>query len=94
MLFSAHELSHIKNGDSVAKGLAKLARVAFPFDPALRLVEAAFTGARTLGDKASVEFTVKPWHLPLRSLRPTQGLVVRRRVILLDYSWEVAGMDF
>ena len=57
----AHELSHIKNGDSAAKGLAKLARVAFPFDPVLRLVEAAVHRERELwADKLSVEFTGKP----------------------------------
>jgi len=57
----AHELSHIKNGDSAAKGLAKLARVAFPFDPVLRLVEAAVHRERELwADKVSVEFTGKP----------------------------------
>jgi Zn-dependent protease with chaperone function len=57
----AHELSHIKNGDSAAKGLAKLARMAFPFDPALRLVEAAVHRERELwADKASVEVTGKP----------------------------------
>src|SRR5438309_10122275 len=57
----AHELSHIKNGDSAAKGLAKLARVAFPFDPALRLVEAAVHRERELwAEKVSVEFTGKP----------------------------------
>ena len=57
----AHELSHIKNGDSAAKGLAKLARAAFPFDPVLRLVEAAVHRERELwADKVSVEFTGKP----------------------------------
>jgi len=57
----AHELSHIKNGDSSAKGLAKLARVAFPFDPVLRLVEAAVHRERELwADKVSVQFTGKP----------------------------------
>ena len=57
----AHELSHIKNGDSAAKGLAKLARIAFPFDPVLRLVEAAVHRERELwADKVSVEFTGKP----------------------------------
>jgi len=57
----AHELSHIKNGDSAAKGLAKLARVAFPFDPVLRLVEAAVHRERELwADRVSVEFTGKP----------------------------------
>ena len=57
----AHELSHIRNGDSAAKGLAKLARVAFPFDPVLRLVEAAVHRERELwADKVSVQFTGKP----------------------------------
>src|SRR3989442_3854311 len=57
----APELSHIKNGDSAAKGLAKLARVAFPFDPVLRLVEAAVHRERELwADRVSVEFTGKP----------------------------------
>jgi Zn-dependent protease with chaperone function len=60
----AHELSHIKNGDSAAKGLAKLARVAFPFDPVLRLVEAAVHRERELwADRVSVEFTGKPLSL-------------------------------
>src|SRR5438046_7532712 len=57
----AHELSHIKNGDSTAKGLARLARAAFPFDPVLRLVEAAVHRERELwADRVSVEFTGKP----------------------------------
>jgi Zn-dependent protease with chaperone function len=54
-------LAHIKNGDSAAKGLAKLARVGFPFDPVLRLVEAAIHRERELwADRVSVEFTGKP----------------------------------
>ena len=57
----AHELSHIKNGDSAAKGAARLARMAFPFDPVLRLVEAAVHRERELwADRISVEFTRKP----------------------------------
>ncbi len=57
----AHELSHIKNGDSTAKGLARLARVALPFDPVLRLVEAAVHRERELwADRVAVEFTRKP----------------------------------
>src|SRR5438552_13578530 len=57
----SHYLSLIKNGDSAAKGLAKLARVAFPFDPVLRLVEAAVHRERELwADRVSVEFTGKP----------------------------------
>jgi Zn-dependent protease with chaperone function len=57
----AHELSHIKNGDSNAKGLARIARIAFPFDPALRLVEAAVHRERELwADRIAVEYTGKP----------------------------------
>src|SRR5256885_16005174 len=57
----AHELSHIKNGDSAAKGLAKLARAAFPFDPVLRLVEGAVHRERELwADQLSAGFTGKP----------------------------------
>ena len=57
----AHELSHIMNGDSTAKGAARLARMAFPFDPVLRLVEAAVHRERELwADRISVEFTRKP----------------------------------
>jgi Zn-dependent protease with chaperone function len=57
----AHELSHIKNGDSAAKGIARLARMAFPFDPVLRLVEAAVHRERELwADRVSAEFTRNP----------------------------------
>jgi Zn-dependent protease with chaperone function len=57
----AHELAHIKNGDSNAKGLARLARSAFPFDPVLRLVEAAVHRERELwADRVAVSFTGKP----------------------------------
>ncbi len=57
----AHELSHIKNGDSAAKSVARLARLAFPFDPVSRLAEAAVHRERELwADRVAVEFTEKP----------------------------------
>jgi Zn-dependent protease with chaperone function len=57
----AHELSHIKNCDSAAKGLARLGKTAFPFDPVLRLIEAAVHRERELwADRVAVEFTGKP----------------------------------
>ncbi len=57
----AHELSHIKNGDSRAKGMARLVRFAFRFDPVLRLVEAAVHRERELwADRVAIEFTKKP----------------------------------
>ncbi len=57
----AHELSHLKNRDSLAKGLARLARFAFPFDPVIRLIEAAVHRERELlADRSSVKYTRKP----------------------------------
>ncbi len=57
----AHELSHIKNGDSRAKGVARLVRLAFRFDPVLRLAEAAVHRERELwADRVAIEFTRKP----------------------------------
>lgn len=57
----AHELSHIKNRDSTAKGLARLARLAFVFDPTVHLVEAAVHRERELlADNTAVRYTKKP----------------------------------
>src|SRR5439155_19611778 len=57
----AHPLSHIKHGDSSVKGMARLARAAFPFDPVLRLVEGAVHSERHLwAYRVGVEFTRKP----------------------------------
>jgi Zn-dependent protease with chaperone function len=70
----AHELSHIKNGDSAAKGMARLARTAFPFDPVLRLVEAAVHRERELwADRMSVEFTRKPLALASALIKANSG---------------------
>jgi Zn-dependent protease with chaperone function len=57
----AHELSHLKNNDSLEKGLARLAKLAFAFDPILHLVEAAVHRERELlADESSVQYTQKP----------------------------------
>jgi len=57
----AHELSHLKNKDSWEKGLARLAKFAFVFDPVLHLVEAAVHRERELlADQSSVKYTQKP----------------------------------
>lgn len=70
----AHELSHIKNGDSAAKGVARLARTAFPFDPVLRLVEAAVHRERELwADRVSVYFTGKPLALASALIKANSG---------------------
>ncbi len=60
----AHELSHLRNHDSLVKGLARLARLAFPFDPIVRLVEAAVHRERELfADRVAVLHTKKPLSL-------------------------------
>ena len=57
----AHELSHLKNKDSWEKGLARLAKFAFVFDPVLHLVEAAVhRELELLADQSSVKYTQKP----------------------------------
>jgi len=57
----AHELSHLKNNDSQEKGFARLAKLAFAFDPILHLVEAAVHRERELlADRSSVRYTEKP----------------------------------
>lgn len=57
----AHEISHLKNNDSRQKGLARLAKLAFAFDPVLHLVEAAVHRERELfADQSSVRYTQKP----------------------------------
>jgi Zn-dependent protease with chaperone function len=57
----AHELSHLKNNDSLEKGFARLAKLAFAFDPILHLVEAAVHRERELlADQSSVRYTRNP----------------------------------
>jgi heat shock protein HtpX len=70
----AHELSHLKNRDSIAKGLARFARFAFPFDPSIRLVEAAVHRERELlADRSSVRVTQKPLALASALIKVHSG---------------------
>ncbi len=70
----AHELSHIKNRDSSLKSLARMARLAFPFDPVIHLVEAAVHRERELlADRASVTYTGKPLALASALLKACQA---------------------
>jgi Zn-dependent protease with chaperone function len=87
----AHELSHLKNRDSLEKGLARLARLAFVFDPVLHLAEAAVHRERELlADWSSVKYTQKPLALASALLKvhsaapahlpgPGAGLFVGRK---------------
>ena len=70
----AHELSHLKNRDSIAKGLARFARFAFLFDPSIRLVEAAVHRERELlADRSSVRVTRKPLALASALIKVHSG---------------------
>ncbi len=72
----AHELSHVKNRDSLAKGLARFARFAFPFDPVIRLAEAALHRERELlADSSSVRYTGKPLALASALIKVHSGSV-------------------
>ncbi len=72
----AHELAHIKNGDSTAKAVARLARIAFPFDLTSRLAEAAVHRERELwADRVAVEFTGKPIALASALVKANSRLV-------------------
>ena len=87
----AHELSHLKNNDSREKGFARLAKLAFVFDPVLHLVEAAVHRERELlADQLSVKHTKKPLALASALLKvhsafhsglpgPGAGLFVGRK---------------
>lgn len=87
----AHELSHLKNKDAREKGLARVAKLAFAFDPVLHLAEAAIHRERELlADQSSVRYTEKPLALASALLKvhsafrtnlpePGAGLFVGRR---------------
>jgi len=70
----AHELSHLKNNDSLEKGLARMARLAFPFDPVLRLLEPAVHRERELlADLSSVKYTGRPLALASALIKVHSG---------------------
>ena len=70
----AHEISHLKNNDSRQKGLVRLAKLAFAFDPTLHLVEAAIHRERELfADQVSVKYTQKPLALASALLKVHAG---------------------
>ena len=57
----AHELAHIKNSDTSLKALVTAYRTVLPFDPLIRIVEAAFHREREMvADETAAKVTRKP----------------------------------
>jgi heat shock protein HtpX len=70
----AHELAHIKNSDTSLKALVTAVRTALPFDPAIRLVEAAFHREREMvADETAAKVTKKPLALASALLKIYEG---------------------
>jgi Zn-dependent protease with chaperone function len=60
----AHELAHIRNSDTALKALATAYKTVLPFDPIVRLVEAAFHREREMvADETAAKATRKPLSL-------------------------------
>ena len=60
----AHELAHIKNSDTTLKALVTAYKTALPFDPIIRLTEAAFHREREMvADETAAKATKKPLSL-------------------------------
>ena len=60
----AHELAHIKNSDTSLKAVMTAYKTALPYDPIIRLVEAAFHRERELAaDATAAKLTGKPLSL-------------------------------
>jgi Zn-dependent protease with chaperone function len=60
----AHEYAHIKNSDTMMKSLITAYRTMLPFDPIIRMVEAAFHREREiLADETAARVTRKPLSL-------------------------------
>jgi Zn-dependent protease with chaperone function len=66
----AHELAHIRNSDTSLKALVTAYRTVLPFDPFVRLVEAAFHREREMvADETAAKVTRKPIALATALIR-------------------------
>lgn len=73
----AHELAHIKNKDSLQKTLVTTFKMAFPFDPIIRFIEAAFYRERELAaDEFAAFHTGKPASLASALLKIYEALAL------------------
>jgi len=66
----AHELAHIKNQDTSLKALVTAYKTVLPFDPLIRMVEAAFHKEREMvADETAARVTRKPIALAMALIR-------------------------
>jgi len=85
----AHELAHIKNSDTSLKALVTAYRTVLPFDPLIRIVEAAFHREREMvADETAAEVTRKPIALATALIKiyeafPTKQIVSQTGLSIL-----------
>ncbi|HKM75353.1 MAG TPA: M48 family metalloprotease [Candidatus Bathyarchaeia archaeon] len=66
----AHELAHIKNSDTSLKALVTAYKTVLPFDPLIRIVEAAFHREREMvADETAARVTLKPIALAMALIK-------------------------
>lgn len=66
----AHELAHIKNSDTSLKALVTAYKTVLPFDPLIRIIEAAFHREREMvADETAARITRKPISLAMALIK-------------------------
>jgi Zn-dependent protease with chaperone function len=66
----AHELAHVKNSDTALKSFVTAYRTVLPFDPIIRILEAAFHREREIvADETAANVTKKPISLAMSLIK-------------------------
>jgi len=88
----AHELAHIKNSDTSLKSLVTAYKTVLPFDPMIRIVEAAFHREREMvADETAARVTRKPLALAMALIKIYEAFPKKRVVSQTGFS--ILGVD-